>query len=116
MQETIERKRSWEKFPFGKLVPILVSTEEIISSAVINIIVDDPQRLPTKANVLLDGFRYGLENWGEDFPEDLTEQFDWMQDWKDELRKAARGAQKSWNPRRVSGSDSGDIRSFPIGD
>lgn len=94
MQEIIERKRSWEKFPFGKLVPILVSTEEIVSSAVINIIVDDPQHLPTKANILLDGFQYGIENWGEDFPEDFSEQFDWMHDWKDELRKAVREAQK----------------------
>lgn len=100
LQEIIARKRGWEKFPFGKSVPVLVSTEEIISSAVINIIVDDPQRLPTKASTLRKGFRYGLGNWGEYLPKDLTEQADWMQDWRDKLREAAREAQRELEPEK----------------
>ena len=94
MQENTDRNGDWRHFPFGTRVPVLVSTDEIVSSAVLNITVDSPQDLPDRAEQLREGFRYGLRNWLREFPKEEQEREKRMRQGKKALGRAARNARE----------------------
>lgn len=102
MQESLGRKADWKEFPFGIRVPVLISTDEILSSAVLNIVVDDPQELPDRADDLWSGFQYGLGNWCRKFPDETYAQEEWAHQWKRALRASAKETRKGLEPDRQS--------------
>ena len=102
MQENTDRNGDWRHFPFGTRVPVLVSTDEIVSSAVLNIAVDSPQDLPDRAEQLREGFRYGLRNWLREFPKEEQEREKRMRQGKKALGRAARNAREVLEPDKQS--------------
>lgn len=106
LQSISERKRCWEKFPFGNRAIILVSKESILSSIVINIPVDDDNLFADGGSSMLrKGFLCRLGHLMRSFPnqdtgEDVSgsQTIEWAQELKEGLGELSRGVRKTIAP------------------